>query len=353
LKPWETYLVVQPGLEALVTEELADLGISNTSSDFGGITWTTHPRRCFQLLPYLRIPSRVLIRLGSFHARHFNIFEKEFEKIDFSPFLDQQPLKFKVECHHCALYHKGALAERMEAILNAHRVVDLELPEQIIHCRGQDNLFTFSVDACGEHLHKRGMMIKRGEAPLRETLAAALIRAMKPKADVWDPFCGSGTILMETKLYHQPRSVGQQRFFSFFNWPCFKKDPEAAKPLDLPQFNAYKLYGSDLDATVIALAQDNLKPHIEASQLQLQVKDFNKVNPKEFASNSLCLLSNPPYGERLPFQDLNQQIQRWRSECPELRIGILVPSSKPIARAKNLFKFKNGGLSVIAQCLEP
>lgn len=348
MKPWEIFISVQPGLEELASEECESLGLKITSTQIGGLNCTTHPRKLFQVIPYLRVPTKVLVRCGSFYAKHFAQFEKEFLKLNFSSFLTDQPVKAKVECHHCALYHKGAIEERMIKFLKSQHHINSELPSQTLYCRGQDNQFTFSFDASGELLHKRGLLTKRGEAPLRETIAAAMVRALKPASDIWDPFCGSGTLLLESYLFHQPKSISTYRPFSYQNWPSFTNDSKAADFLDLPQQSSYRYFGSDLDKNVLELASTNFSnsPHFNCD---LQPRDFHNTHPNEISENPLTILTNPPYGERLPFQKLHRQLKKWKADRPDCRIMVLLPASKSLPNTKTHFKIKNGGLSVVAQ----
>jgi putative N6-adenine-specific DNA methylase len=352
LKPWDIFISVQPGLEELAKAECEELGLKITSTQTGGLNCTNHPRKLYQIIPYLRIPTKVLVRCGSFYAKHFAQFEKEFNKLDFSAFLSEHPVQAKVECHHCALYHKGAIEERIIKFLNNQRKINSELPTQTIYCRGKDNHFTFSLDASGELLHKRGLLTKRGEAPLRETLAAAMVRAIQPQSHIWDPFCGSGTLLLESYLYHCPTTVSPYRTFAFQSWPNFSKDLKAAEQLELNQQSGFHYYGSDIQQDTLDLAASNAK-NLDGFDLELQQKDFHQAHPKEFGDGPLCILTNPPYGERLPFQKLHQQLKKWKSECPNCRILALLPASKSLPNTKTHFKVKNGGLPVVAQELKP
>lgn len=352
MKPWETFVVVQPGLEEIAADEFVSLGIKRPTPELGGFNWVTHPKKLFQIIPYLRIPTRVLIRVGNLHARSFYIFEKEFRKIDFSAFVYNQKINVKVECHHCALYHKGAIAERIENMLNEDRSIDPNVPEQTIHCLGQDNYFTLSVDTCGDHLHKRGLLQKRGPAPLRESIAAAMVRSMNPQGDVWDPFCGSGTILMESLLYQKPQSMIKYRSFSFTNWPIYVTSKPDSLNLE-PSKHDLTLIGSDLEEEAIKICQDNLSPVKEQANIQIEQKDFYDADLNDYNLNQPCIIFNPPYGERMPFRELKNQLDQWRSDHPNVRIAVLLPTSKSLPGAKTLFKVKNGGLNVIAQCIEP
>lgn len=176
-----------------------------------------------------------------------------------------------------------------------------------------ENRFSLRLDTSGVGLHKRGYRIQAGGAPLKETLAAALVRLIRfrPFAEeaLWDPFCGSGTLLIEAARWALEIPAGLDRTFAAEQFPWIQARlfsdlrKEAQERIDWEPPEDLFLYGTDLDPQVIRLAKQNAERAKVGHMIQFRVQDARTLHPREMLEETqlrfLTLLSNPPYGERL------------------------------------------------------
>ncbi len=154
---------------------------------------------------------------------------------------------------------------------------------------------TVSVDATGEQLHKRGYRTHVGKAPLRETLAAALVRASGCGTDpIWDPFCGSGTLVIEAALAAR-RAPTIGRRYAFEQWPTHDATAYSSMVSTLSQTSAEQsALASDIDGDEVAAAQSNAERAGIRAAVRFAVGDFCQVTPPKNAT----LITNLPYGKR-------------------------------------------------------
>ena len=165
-----------------------------------------------------------------------------------------------------------------------------------------NDIATILLDTSGDGLHKRGYRAKQGTAPLKETLAAAMVKLTNWKGEtpLYDLFCGSGTLLIEAAMAAQNMAPGINRNFDFEKWPWMPKalvDEERNKAEEAIDYEKeLELYGSDIDPKMIQTAENNAEEIGLAGVIkfkQMSVYDF--VVKKEAG----CVIANPPYGERL------------------------------------------------------
>jgi putative N6-adenine-specific DNA methylase len=213
---------------------------------------------------YLRTASRVLVRLGEFHASAFPELRRKASRLLWENYLaPERAIALRVTCQKSRLYHEGAVSERLAGAIadslgkppTVHKYHEGSStdPPQLIVVRLVDNLCTISIDASGTLLHKRGYRLATAKAPLRETLASAMMLASgwDTISPLLDPFCGSGTIPIEAALLARRFPAGHNRRFAFMDWPNFDSkswhkllaDAGKAIPLESPNIVA-----SDRDA---------------------------------------------------------------------------------------------------------
>lgn len=352
MKPWTIHAIVPPGLEELAQEELSELGFKSQIQP-GHLVLGAHADGLFRLNHLARIPSRFLVVVGSFRATHFVEFKKKLLTLPLTPFIEGKGLSFSISCQHCRLFHTGAIEEA------ALRAFGLSADPQGIglYLRGKDDVFSVSVDSSGEHLHRRGILLHRGEAPLRENLAAAMVRAgsssflqdsESPKS-FWDPCCGSGTLLVEKLLLEKKIPIGRFRSFSFESWPSldldrYKKTKE--KMEDQVKTWEGQVFGSDIDAKVLEAAKFNLESAGLMESVQLFKADMSHVDRSRLPS--VCdIVSNPPYGERLKrSKEAMRTFKAWPKQNPDWRVSVLLPSSQRDQGRRSLLSFRNGGRPV-------
>ena len=348
------FAVTAPGVAPYTAQELYRLGLLPQASGRtrakhgplqhgggdlqGGVAFAGDRAAFYRANLHLRTANRVLMRLGDFPAIGFVELRKRAARLPWERCLvPGQPLSLRVTCHKSRLYHSDAVAERVAGaiadrlgqppILRKFDEEEAGIPPQLIVVRLLHDHCTISVDSSGELLHRRGYRLATAKAPLRETLAAAMLMASgwdpaaETPAALLDPFCGSGTIAVEAAhmaLGVAPGLAGRSgagldaglgdrhmRRFAFMEWPDF--DPalwgqlvEQAQQLNMQR--AAQLAGrlhiaaSDRDAGAIEQAQANAARAGVAEQIEFSRLPVSAVTP---CCENGWIVTNPPYGLRV------------------------------------------------------
>jgi len=345
------YAVTPPGLEAVVGAELAALGITGAVAA-GGVEWEGDVAGLRLANLHLRCATRVLLRLAEFHARTFFELERHAARVPWEQVVaNGGTVALRVTAKKSKLYHEGAIAERLQAAIvrrtNASFVVSGVDEEegaadlQLLIVRVSRDQFTISADSSGEALHRRGYRQAIGQAPLRESLAAALIQLVGWRGDtpLFDPFCGSGPIPIEAALLARRIAPGistatrAPRHFAFTTWPqhdarAWQEQVAAAQDLVRPH-SPVAIRGSDRAARVLASARANAERAGVAGDVEWLDAPFTQLDPP---SPDAALVSNPPYGVRLApdrdRRDLWAALGRFvRERLPAGRVGLLCPDA--------------------------
>jgi len=300
------------GLEALVKKELTRLGFEVFGAQDGGVHFNADLSGIARANLWLRCADRVLIELGRFPAATY---EELYQGVKALPWGDLIPRdgRFpvtKAKSVKAALFSVPDIQSVskkavVDSLLAAHRCGSL--PENgsglySIMVSNHKNEVSVTVDTTGESLHKRGYRTAQNSAPIKETLAAALIMLSKwhPNHTLYDPFCGSGTIPIEAAMIALRMAPGLNRMFAFESWGedasyVLKKERrEAMALMDLER--PVHIEGSDIDYFSVKIAQEN------AANLGLEdVIRFQKLDFKDFSSHKkyAYVITNPPYGERM------------------------------------------------------
>ena len=313
---FDAFAVAAPGLEGIVAKELEGLGIGDATIVDGGVEFSAKPRELWEANLHLRTASRVLVRLAKFRALTFAELEKKARNIPWERVLSNgQRVTLRVTCRKSRLYHSDAVAERLARDLKARVGADVGAAErdaddtdqvsdeaQLIVVRFDHDHCTVSADSSGAHLHQRGYRTAVTEAPMRETLAAALVLASgwDATSPLMDPFCGSGTIPIEAAMIAARIAPGRNRPFRFMQWPKF--EPGVWKQLLSAAKRREKLdsvpdiLGSDRSAAAIRAATENAERAGVANAVRFERVDALGVEPVLAPG---WLVSNPPYGVRL------------------------------------------------------
>jgi putative N6-adenine-specific DNA methylase len=305
----ELFAVAPPGIEALLESELAALGIKGRAVP-GGVELRGDAATIGRVNLESRLASRLLLRLASFKTLHLNELEKFSAKLDVAPFIRaDEPLSVRASCRKSKIYHSGAAEERVRRGLakklgaepaEAQGNLDEDdVPPQTVLVRFDHDVCTLSLDTSGAHLHKRGYRLESAKAPMRETLAAALLTEAGYRGDVAfvDPLCGSGTFAIEAALIATRTAPGRLRSFAFERWPSH--DPRALRLLrdaaDARRRPApAPIVASDRDEGAVRATQRNA----ERAQVEIDVRHHALSDSRPPASEGL-LLTNPPYGARI------------------------------------------------------
>jgi putative N6-adenine-specific DNA methylase len=323
-----------PGLEPLLAAELRARGVTGTAIQ-GGVTWNGGWDTLLVANLHLRTASRVLVEVGRFRARALGELERKAGEVDWERVhaaveggaaASENPsprVRFRVSASRSRLYHERAIEERLR------RAADLppdppspggsETDEAgpLLVVRVHRDEVILRLDASGDHLHRRGYRTHVGIAPLRETLAAALLQARDGWGDVpgaeaaplVDPFCGSGTLVIEAALLARRIPPGMAspgytaRDFACLHWPdrpegLWESILARARATILPGAPA-PLLGSDRDAGVIDAAASNALRAGVADDVTFSTNTLSRVPPADPTLAPGWVVTNPPYGSRL------------------------------------------------------
>jgi putative N6-adenine-specific DNA methylase len=281
-----------------VAKELSALGEQPRVED-GGVAWPGDARSLMRANLWLRTASRVVVRTASFRATRFHELEFAAKRIDWDRFLGEDVVpEFRVTARKSKLYHSDAIAERLTKAAGNRNGTR----EQLFVVRAVRDEFEISADTSGDLLHLRGYRRAVAKAPLRETLAAALLLVAdwSGQRALLDPFCGSGTIPIEGALIARGIAPGLEREFAFMHWPEF--DPlewtrltEAARAAITPAATV-PIHGSDRDAGAITAATANAERAGVGGDITWSVRSVSAVD--RIAGSGL-VATNPPYGKRV------------------------------------------------------
>ena len=347
---FDCFAVVTPGLETLALAEAERLGLRATAVD-GGLSWTGDASKALLANAALRIASRVVVRLASFEARSFAELERHARSIPWSRIVRSGgAVKFRVTCKKSKLYHSDAVAQRLaDALMATVPGVRAEGASASDEEIGADEEFalmivrlvrdhcTVSADSSGALLHRRGYRQATAKAPLRETIAAAMIAATHwdGAEPLVDPLCGSGTIPIEGALIARNAAPGLERSFAMERWPSVSPTLGERVRSELraairPAGVAGVIRGSDRDAGAIAAATGNAERAGVSGDVQFAV---HAVSAAEFGvepGGRGVVATNPPYGVRVG--DAGQVRDLWarlgrvlRERAPGWRVALLSP----------------------------
>ena len=322
-KKFSLFAVAAPGLEQFTVREMQQLQLlpaalseSHLIHDTGGVEFTGDTEAIYRSNLYLRTASRILLRMGNFHAAAFSELKRHTQELPWSLYLRPgQNVAVRVTCHKSRLYHSSAVAREVIAGISAavgepviHSKLDdeqLGTEAQLLVVRLSNDHCTISLDTSGQLLHRRGYRLETAKAPLRETLAAGLLFASgwDRISPIIDPFCGSGTIPIEAAMLANNIPPGILRKFSFMEWPGF--DPELmASTIEFHQNSINNqqptgpnptIFASDRDEGAIRIAQDNAERAGVAHLIEFSQRPISAIQP----SGKGWIVTNPPYGVRL------------------------------------------------------
>lgn len=309
------------GLESIVADELKALGYT-TRTENGKVYFEGDEKDIAKTNLWLRVADRVKIVVGKFSAKTFEqLFEGvraiEWEKylpVDAEFPVSGKSVKSKLfSVPDCQAITKKAIVERMKYYYKRLGFLEETGAKYKIEVSILKDEATLTIDTSGAGLHKRGYRINQGEAPLKETLAAALVYISKwhPNRPFVDPFCGSGTIALEAAMIGQNIAPGYNRDFISEEWPWMKQKIWDEVRLEVEDIAKYdqplQIFGSDIDHRMVEIAKTNAR---EAgfsdliSWKQMQVTDFTTH------LTDGVMIGNPPYGERIGDKEVLEKMIR-------------------------------------------
>ena len=311
-KPNQIFFAPCPrGLEAVLRAELEQLGAHDTADVPGGVSFAGTFPLCYAVNLNSRIASRVLWRVfhGAYRNEH-DIFQAARDLPWHEWFAARRTIKVKVSAQQCPLKSldfvtlriKDAVCDHFREATGARPDVDTSRPDIRIDAFLDHKNVTLYLDTSGEALFKRGLRTAATEAPMRENLAAGILRLAGWTAGqaLLDPMCGGGTFLMEAALMARNIAPGMGRRFAFENLYNFDSREwralcEAGRARQTPKA-PLAIYGSDIHGSALKAARANLEAAGLADAVALKQADVLDVKPP---SEEGILVTNPPYGVRI------------------------------------------------------
>ena len=327
MKTFECIAPCHFGLEAVLKREIIELGYEITSVEDGRVTFIGDAEAVCRANVFLRTAERILIKVGQFHAETFDELFEGTRALPWEMYLPQNA-KFwvtKAASVKSKLFSpsdiqsimKKAMVERMRKVYHVNWFPEDgdAFPVRVFLYKDE---VTVSLDTKGESLHKRGYRKLTAKAPIAENLAAALIMLTpwnKTRILV-DPFCGSGTIPIESAMMAANMAPGMNRSFLAESWTHIipKKEwyacmDEAAELVDFSQMP--DIQGYDIDDEMVRIARENAKLAGVEQYIHFQRRGVEALShPKKYG----FIITNPPYGERLEDKNTIASIYRTLGE---------------------------------------
>ncbi|MFC5451758.1 THUMP domain-containing class I SAM-dependent RNA methyltransferase [Paenibacillus aestuarii] len=331
------------GLEAVVAREVRELGYTEVTVENGRVRFIGDELAICRANIWLRTADRILVLMGQFQALTFDeLFEgtKALAWPDWIPADAEFPVEGRSHKSQlssvpaCQGIVKKAIVEKMKLRYGSEWFAETGA-RYVIEVALLNDIATLTIDTTGPSLHKRGYRKLVTEAPLKETMAAAMILLSRWRVErpLYDPFCGSGTIPIEAAMIGWNIAPGLRRSFPseewdnvpFELWEQARDEAYDAVRDDVP----LEIVGSDIDSAAIEVAQAAAKSAGLAKELQFRVEPVAKARPR---GDYGCLITNPPYGERLgDSKEVEQALRQLGSitgQLPSWSVFVLSPSQQ-------------------------
>ncbi len=297
------------GLESLVGDEVKKLGLSDVRVENGRVLCRGEEADVARLNVNLRCGARVLLVLSRFRAADFETLFQGVRAVDWAQWIPRDG-EFPVAGYSidstlhsvpaCQSIVKKAVADRLAAAYGVERLPETGRRCQIRFSIMKDEVL-LALDTSGEGLYKRGYRAVGVAAPLRETLAAAMVKLSRYRGldPFCDPFCGSGTIAIEAALIAKNRAPGLNRSFAAQLWPTLDKRiwlDAADEAMDGEFHGSYEIWGGDVDPQAIEIARHNAALAEVDDTVRFEAADATRFHWGGLYGR---VVTNPPYGERL------------------------------------------------------
>ncbi|MGN8647026.1 THUMP domain-containing class I SAM-dependent RNA methyltransferase [Gracilibacillus sp. HCP3S3_G5_1] len=332
------------GLEAVVANEVRQLGYGDVIVENGKVVFEADHQAIARCNLWLRTADRIKLLIGEFEARTYDELFEGTKALAWEQFIPEDG-KFPVigKSHKSTLYSvsdcqsivKKAIVEKLKQKHGIANWLEETGAEYKIEVALLKDKVTLTLDTSGIGLHKRGYRVGQGDAPLKETLAAALVQLTNWRVEdpFYDLFCGSGTIPIEAALIGQNIAPGFNRSFAAEEWEFIHAsvwDQALEEAEDLANYDQpLAIYGSDLDPKMINIARENAMEAGLADLVQwkqMQATDFHSKEERGY------IVSNPPYGERLgdkqQVEAMYQKLGKVLKDYPTWSIYILTANEK-------------------------
>lgn len=341
---YQLLAVCPMGLEAVVSKEIQDLGYTTTVEN-GKIFFEGDEAAIVKCNLWLRTADRIKIVVGQFNAKTFDeLFEKTkelpwetiIEKEGNFPVQGRSVKSTLYSVPDCQAIVKKAIVERLKSAYQEKGWLDESGAKYPVEVALLKDKALLTIDTSGSGLNKRGYRLAQGEAPIKETLAASLIKLANWTGDtpLIDPFCGSGTIAIEACLIAQNIAPGFNRDFVSETWGIMpdrlydelRDEADQQANYDRP----LEIYASDIDPEMIEIARKNAEEVGLSDIINFKVQDVNTLSIASEAPTAL--IGNPPYGERIgdraEVEEMYRYIGQLMQEHPYLSTYILTSNNE-------------------------
>ena len=308
------------GLEGPVAEELRRMDLREVSAENGRVRFRGDEAALVRANLRLRMGERVLLELGSFEAKSFDALFEQTKALPWERWIGRDAA-FPVTGHSlnsalfsvpdCQKIIKKAVVERLKARYHIAWFQESAETVQIRFSIMKDRV-SLCLDTSGEGLHKRGYRPAHNAAPLRETLASAMVELarFRGRDEFVDPFCGSGTIPIEAALIARNMAPGAGRHFAAMDWrtvepSLWKTERELAASREY--HGDYRILGTDLDPKAVAMAKANAQRAGVADVVRFEVADARNFSRQ---TERGVIVTNPPYGERIGEKEEAEELYR-------------------------------------------
>ena len=308
------------GLEHLLGEELDALGFDRIDTIDGRVRFRADESGIARANIALRYAERVYISMGSFHASTFDELFEGARALPWEMWIGKNDA-FPVKGHairstlfsvpDCQKIVKKAIVTRLSSVYGLSWFPEEGVKYQVEFFLLKDEA-TLMIDTSGVPLHKRGYRPVANDAPIRETLAAAIAAISRPRENVllWDPMCGSGTIAIEASLLARRIAPGKNRSFAAETFPAIPKavwqnEREQAVANELPL--GFEAYASDIDAATVEIAKENVRRAGLSDTVKTFVADARTISAP---GRRGTVVTNPPYGERIGTKEEAEELYR-------------------------------------------
>jgi putative N6-adenine-specific DNA methylase len=309
------FATVARGLELIAAQELERLGAQEVRPDFTGVHFVGDRSLLYRVNLWARTIFRVLVTLREFPCPDGDRLYQEVQKIDWDEYLQpHNTLAVNAtggnrqlnHTHFTALQVKNAIVDQQRRQFGQRSSINTENPDLLINVHIYQNRGILSLDSSGGSLHRRGYRPAMGIAPLKETLAAALLdmAEWEPSLPFLDPLCGSGTLPLEASLKALNIAPGLfRKQFAFEKWPDFDEALwqqllNEAENSELSELKA-PIFGCDRDLDILNQARINAEQCGVADKVRFTQTDLSVLSLLEAPADNGVIICNPPYGERL------------------------------------------------------
>jgi 23S rRNA G2445 N2-methylase RlmL len=380
------WIVTAPApFRGVLRQELRDLGFADLEDHGAGALVRGKAADIYPLLMMLKSGSRLFLLVDSFRAGAVEELYRKTAALPWELLLPRGAgLQIRVHLHHCRIEHEGAAGETLEfAIKDRLRLAEKAAPPappappsppaaapdeglaappaiQHIELYGEGNVMELRLDACGEHLHRRGYRRLVSEAPIRESTAAALLlwyrQQRGPFVALHDPVCGSGTFPVEGWAISSRIPLSTDRDFALFRWPVFSAPSWEWTARSLREQAGSEtpgikpvISGADRDPAMIRIAEANAAAAGAEGAIQFSCREFfSSREPDSLSAGGRLLILNPPYGHRLAADaELPAKIHsHWKAAWSHWDLLILSPRETNLPKPAKKIPFENSGIAM-------